>query len=155
MGDTTNSCHIFAFIANFTQILTLLNVFYYQAIQVKTYLVLTFMWITKKIKPKIKQRQPRTIYAIPKNGFFPPIQDGVVKINCFFPLNSFTGKSKPKMTVAGILISWQVLSYILPIFSLFRVKSRSSQFQTSAIKLSLSSLSMQKQKNYIYFHSYY
>ena len=114
MDGTTNSCQFLVFIINFAKKLTLLNVFidlYLKALVIQTnaYLVLTFMWITKKIKPKIKQRHPRTIYAIPKNGFFPPIQDGVVKINCFFPLKSFTGKSKPKM-ITGILIFWRLLA---------------------------------------------
>lgn len=37
-------------------------------------------WMTNSTTPRKKQMAPTVMYAIPKNGFFPPIQEMVLRI---------------------------------------------------------------------------
>ena len=47
----------------------------------------------KKENPRTRQRTPTVMYAMPRNGFLPPIHEVVLKITLFSPSNKVTGKS--------------------------------------------------------------
>lgn len=57
--------------------------------------------------PSIRQIQPTTIYAMPKNGFFPPSNDVVDKIIFLDPSKAETGYPKEK----EMLYELQVYAY--------------------------------------------
>ena len=60
-------------------------------IKCKVYLVRTLRCTIRKTTPQTMQREPTTIYAIPRNGFLPPIHEVVDKITLFSPLKGLTG----------------------------------------------------------------
>lgn len=57
------------------------------------YLFPNLRWMIKKDNPRTRQRTPTVMYAMPRNGFLPPIHEVVLKITLFLPSNEVTGKS--------------------------------------------------------------
>lgn len=55
-----------------------------------TYLFPHLMWMNSNAMPSSRHTHPTTMYAIPKNGFFPPNNDVVLSIIRLDPLNKLT-----------------------------------------------------------------
>lgn len=55
-----------------------------------THLLPHLTCMNRKIMPSSRQTQPTTMYAMPRNGFFPPRRDVVDKIILFVPSNLVT-----------------------------------------------------------------
>lgn len=72
------------------------------------------MWINSKAMPSKRHMQPTTMYAMPRNGFFPPRSDVVLKIIRFEPSKAETSYTKKNCVKYASTILENAVYYCSP-----------------------------------------